>query len=188
MATTTVMTSWGPLRKCRSVNQTSTSFVAKVPKAAEPVVDAASATGEATIDMRNGGSLSQNGLIILPYGLHASITNNLTFSMRVIGWRRFGDDSTTYIWIPVKLLEVLCTVSSTLVGLAGKTIIATEMFADTITLVGTSGNANVSHELVSPADDTLGHIVVDTKGYEKIELSFSTGSSVTSANALVATI
>lgn len=186
MATTTIMTQWGALKKARSVNQTSTSFVSKVPKAAEPVADAATATGEATIDMRNGGSLVQNGVLILPYAIGS---NNNTFSMRVIGWRRFGDNPETYIWLPVTLLEVLCTVDSGLVGLANKTIIATEMFCDTITIVGTTGNPNVSCEIVSPADAaSIAHIVVDAKGFEKIELSFSTGSVATSANAIIATL
>lgn len=179
----TIQTQWEALRKARSVNQTSASFVAKIPQAAEPSDDAGSATGQASIDMRAGGAHTQNGLIIVPYCVGS---DNNTFSVRVIGWRRFGVDPLTLIWWPILLLEALCTADATLVGLAGKTIVATEIGADTITLVGTSGNANVSHELVSPADGvSQAHIIVDTKSCERIELSFSTNSSATSCNALV---
>lgn len=183
---TNIMTQWTHLRKCRSVNQTSTSFVSKVPLATDPVDDTSTATGQATIDMRNGATLTQNALIILPY---ATASDNQTFSVRVIGWRRLGDSQASYIWIPVLLCEVLCTADSTLVGLAGRLIVATEIFCDTITIVGTSGNANVSCELVSPADGvSVAHLVVDTKGFDKTELSFSTGSSATDCNALVASL
>lgn len=179
-----ITTQWTPLRKARSVNQTSTSFVSKVPLATEPVDDAASATGQASLNMRHGGSITQNGLFILPY---AVATDNQTFSLRVIGWRPLGTADATLIWVPFLLLEALCTADATLVGLSGRLIGATEVFCDTITLVGTSGNANVSHELVSPADGvSAAHIVVDTKGCDRVEISFSTGSSATSCNALVA--
>ncbi len=36
------------------------------------------------------------------------------------------------------------------------------------------------------AADMIAHIVVDMKGFTKIELTFSTGSSATSCNALIA--
>lgn len=185
MATPTVlMTQWTPLRKARSVNQTSNGYVSKVWTTTEPVTDAATATGQATLNMRNGNSATQNKLMILPYAIGS---DNNTFSMRVIGWRCFGTDPTTLIWGPILLLEVLCTLDSTLVGVTGSLILVTEMFCDTITLVGTSGNANISHELLNPADGvSTAHVMVDTKGCDKIECSFTTGASATSCNALIA--
>lgn len=181
-----IETLWTAFRKARSVNQTSNGYVAKNPTATEPVDDAATATGQASIGMRNGGLTVQNGLIILPY---AVATDNQTFSMRVIGWRQLGSDPNTFIWIPVLLVEVLCTADATLVGLTGRLIGTTEIFCDTIAIVGTSGNANVSCEIVSPADGvSVAHLMVDTKGFDRIECSFTTGASATSCNALIAQI
>ncbi len=177
---TTIMTQFTPPRKARSVNQTSSSFVSKVPIATTPVDDAVTATGQATVDMRNGGAFTQNGILILPYG-----SGSGTFSMRVLGWRQFGTDSHTLLWIPTTLAEFLCTLDSAIHGLAGRVVLDTELFCGTIAIVGTSGNANVSCEIVSPAvSGSMAHVVVDTKGFEKIELSFSTGSSATDCNAL----
>lgn len=179
---TTIMTQFTPPRKARSVNQTSSSFVAKIPTVTVPADDAATATGQASVEMRNGGAFTQNGLVILPYGTGS---NGNTFSMRVVGWRQFGTDPHTLLWLPTTLAEFLCTLDSAILGIAGKTIVATEYFCGTIAIVGTSGNPNVSCEIVSPAvSGSMAHVVVDTKGFEKIELSFSTGSSATDCNAL----
>lgn len=174
-----------PLRKFRSVNCTSSSFASRIPQATEPVDDSADATGQCSLDMAAGGGVTYNGLMILPYAIGS---DNNTFSIRVVGYRKFGQNPQTLMWIgPILLVEALCTLDSTLVGIAARTILNTEMFCDTITLVSTSGNANVSEEMVSPADGvTIAHIMVDTKGCERVSLEFSTGSSATSCNALVA--
>jgi len=185
MGTTIIQTQWTPLTKARLVNQTSATFVAKTWQAAEPTKDANSATGQTSIDMRNGGGVTQNGLKIMPIGVGS---DNNTFSLRVYAWEYYnsGANPDSGIWIASLLLEALCTIDVTLVGLAGKALGTTDVGVDTITLVGTSGNANISHELVSPADGvSQAHIIVDTKGADKIEITFSTGSSATSCNALV---
>lgn len=186
---TTIGTQWTPLFKARSVNETSANFVAKVPMATEPLDDVpgvTTATSQASINMRHGATILQNGLMILPYGVGA---DNTTFSMRFIGWRRLGasNDPTRYIWVgPIMLGEFNCIIDSDLVGLAGRLIVATEFFCDTITLQGTSGNANISHEILSPADGvTMAHVILDTKACDRVEPSFKVGTA-TSANALIA--
>lgn len=173
-------------RKARSVNQTSNGYVSKIPTVTEPTGDAATATGASVIDIGTDGNYCQNGMIILPYGIGS---NNQTMSVRVIGWRKVGltdgqGGATTTIWIPVVLAEFACTLSSTPIGIAGAQVLNTELFADTITL--TYGNNNVSVEIISPAADIIAHAVLDLKGFKKVELSFTTGGSATSCNALVA--
>lgn len=183
MLTETLTTAF---RKARSVNQTSNGYVSKIPTATEPSGDAGTATGASIIELGNNGGTGQNLVIICPYGLHASVDNK-TMSMRVIGWREAGvDNQATKLWIPVPLVEVACTLTGTAIGVAGKALIATEGFADTIALTGTTANDDVSVDIVSPANDTIGHLVVDVKGFQKLELSFTTGGSATSCNALVA--
>ncbi len=169
-------------RKARSVNQTSNGYVSKLPTATEPSGDAGSATGASVIDIAPIGGVGQNGCRCVFYGVGS---NNNTFSSRVIGWSSVGDnDVNTKLWIPVILVEFAVTLSSTPIGVAGKTIVATELFADTITL--TYGNANVSVDIVSPAADIIASAIFDVKGFQKIEFSFTTGASATSCNALLA--
>ncbi len=170
-------------QKARSVNQTSSSFVSKVPTNATPQGDAGTATGASVIDLGIDGDRAQNAIVVLPY---CTGNDDVTFSVRVIGWRPVGiNDRTTCLWIPVVLAELSCTGGAT-VGVAGMVLVATERFADTITL--TTGNANVSTDVNSPADDTIAHAVVDLKGFQNVELSFSTGSSATACNALISLI
>lgn len=170
-------------RKARSVNQTSNGYVSKVPTATEPSGDAGTATGASVFDLSSPtGALSQNGLVAVFYGTGS---NNNTFSARLIGWRPVGETNTlTMLWIPVPLIEVAVTLSSTPVGVVGHTIVATELFADTIALTGTTANANVGVELVSPANDTIAILSADLRGFRKLEWSFTTGGSATDCNCL----
>lgn len=132
---------------------------------------------------RHVGQHAQNFIILCPYALGS---DNNTFSLRVIGWRAIGENvEGTMLWIPVPLVELACTISGTQIGVAGKTILNTEMFADTLTIAGTTANAGVSVDVVSPANDTIAHATVDLSGFEKCEICFSTGGSATSCNALV---
>ncbi len=168
-------------RKARSVNQTSNGYVSKIPTTTEPSGDAATATGACVFDLQGSGHSVQNGIIVLPYAI---ASNNGTFSVRVIGWRRAGpaDGATPPIWIPLVLVELACTVSSTPIGIANSYVIATELFADTLVL--TYGNDDISVDLVSPAADIIAHALIDLKGFSKLEFSFTTGGSATSCNAL----
>lgn len=168
--------------KARSVNQTSNGYVSKIATGTTPNGDAGTATGASIITLCHEGITGVSGAVILPYGVGS---NNNTFSMRVIGWDRIGNDPNTLLWVPVMLLEVQVTLSSSCVGVAGREVVATELFADTIALVGTSGNPNVSCEIISPANDTIAHLTLTFKGFAKAELSFTTGASATSCNALV---
>jgi hypothetical protein len=169
-------------RKARSVNQTSNGYVSKVPTATEPSGDAGTATGASVIDLGKGGSTAQNGLLAVFYGTGS---NNNTFSARVIGWRSAGSNAPdTMLWIPVVLVEFALTLSSTPAGVVGKTIVATELFADTIAL--TYGNDDISVDIVSPAADIIAHAVLDLKGFQKVEFSFTTGGSATDCNSLLA--
>lgn len=173
----------GRLQKARSVNQTSNGYVSKVPTVTEPLGDAGTATGTSVIEMAAGTGSSQNLVKIMPYGVGA---NNTTFSFRVIGWQGIQNAGNVipYLWVPVLLGEFACTLSSSAPGVAGATVVATEYFADTITQTYPAA-ATSSIEVVSNAADLIAHVVLDAKGCEKIELSFTTGGSATSCNALV---
>ncbi len=171
-------------RKARSVNQTSSSYVSKIPTNTEPRGDAATATGSSIIELCDkNGLLSQNAILILPYAIGS---DNNTFNVRVIGWKRTSNNSATLLWIPVNLAEFACTCSA-VVGVTGMDVLGTERFADTMTVVvgSTLAGEAASENLVSPANDTIAHTMLDLKGFQKVELSFTTGSSATSCNALI---
>jgi hypothetical protein len=175
--------------RARLVNQTSGSFVAKVPTITEPEGDANSATGSAIIDLSvtnsNPGMFAQNGVIVTPYGVGS---DDQTFSIRVIGWRRHQDPTgvAPALWVPVNLLEVQCTLC-TVTGAAGAVVDNTQNFVDIITVTtgSTLSGEAAAENIVSPANNTIAHFLVDLKGFQKLEFSFSTGGSVTSCNALV---
>lgn len=113
-----------------------------------------------------------------------------TFLARILGWRHIVQRNTdwvkeTAIWIPVPLVELTCTLS-TFTGVAGGLLGTTQRFADTLALVGTTGNDDVSIDIVSPANNTPAHIVVDLKGFQKCEVIFDRNSSASSCNGLCA--
>ena len=114
-------------------------------------------------------------LYVQPYGAGA---DNATLSFRFVGWRQTQGG----LWVP----GVLCEVDGTLcasVGVAGQDVGASERFCDTLSLVTNLGNSNVSVEVFSPQNNTPGHLLLDTKGAEYVELLVKVGTA-TSGNAL----
>jgi hypothetical protein len=172
-----------PFARCRTVNATDASFPSKIPTGTEPTGTGSTATGASVLNLGYGGRLTQNQVLLVPYGIG---DDNDVFNLRVIGWRVVGNDSQTWLWVPVILAQFVCTMS-TQVGVAGRDVLNTERFCDTITL--TTGNDDVSVDITSPTGDVIAHASVDLKGSQKLELTFamSTGSP-TSANCLIALI
>ena len=161
-----------PFAKALATDSADTSFASKIPTGTEP-------TGNGIIEIGANGLAVQNGIILVPY---ATAGNDDTFSMRLIGWRKLGTDPATLLWIPVVLAELACT-ASTVVGVAGRLVVATERFVDTITLV--TGNDDISIDIVSPTGNVVAHAVADIKGFQKLELTFdSTAVGATAMNCL----
>ena len=164
------------LKKALATDATDAAFPSKIPTGTEP-------SGNGVIELGTGGGLTQNGILLMPY---ATAGDNDTFSMRLIGWRRLGENTQTLLWIPVVLCELALT-ASTVVGVAGRVIAATERFADTITLV--TGNDDISIDIVSPTGNVAAHAVADLKGSQKVELTFdSTAAGTTAMNCLYSLI
>ena len=134
------------------------------------------------IEMAPRGGKMPNAVRVLPIAIGA---DNVTSAVRIIGWSMtVGDDPANRLWIPLMLAELACT-ASTAVGIGTTAdVLATERFADTLSL--THGNANVSVEFLSNAANVIAHAVCDLKGAMKLEFSFHTNSSATSVNALYA--
>jgi hypothetical protein len=181
-----------PFRKLRTTNSTDASYPTRTPTNTAPsgIGDAAAQTTSAVIDLTAAqpkDGPSQNTVLLVPFGV-GSDTN--TFKMRVIGWRvayeRAAEENPlTALWVPVILGEFTCTLS-TPTGATGTIISTSNRFCDTITIVGTSANDDVSVDIVSPANDTIAHVALTLKGSQKLEVTFDLNSSATSANTLFA--
>jgi hypothetical protein len=161
----------------RSVDQTSSTAVSRLPQATEPYGDAGTATGPSVIEAGNKGVVAQNNLLVVPYG-----TGSGSFSINVYGWRQILLDGNT-LWVPVLLCQLAATLNTSIPGVAGSPVDNNHFFCDTLSVV--LGNADVSVEAVA-GSGYIAHAIVDLKGSQKVELSFFTGGSATAANALVA--
>lgn len=105
-----------------------------------------------------------------------------TFLARVYGWSLLHEGvESSAIWEPILLCQLALTLS-TMTGVAGGLVTATDRWADTI--VVTYGNAGVSVEAMSPANNLPAHAVIDFKGCELIEFTFDRNGSATSCNGL----
>lgn len=190
MTPTNLMTRCDRYQRVRQTNATDNGFPTRVPRTTRPsgVGDnAAQATASAVIDRSQllDDFLGQNVLRLAFFGAGS---NNNTFSARVIAWDNVDEQASQNdeadIWVPTVLCELAVTLSSTPVGLAGTVLNASQLFADTIALTGTTANDDVSIDIVSPANDTIAHVCLDMKGAQLIEVTFTTGGSATSCNAL----
>lgn len=154
-------------------NSTDASYPTRGITAIEP-------TGDGVIDTAKQGAYSQNSLFLVPYGTTTAVQ---TFNMRVLGWRSVGSAATN-IWVPVPIAELTC-VLSTMAGIAGGAVNASQLVCDTISLVAGTATLGLSCEIVSPTGNIACHAVVAIKGFQKVELIFNMESSAVSANCLV---
>lgn len=188
MSSVMIDTFASPWRKWRNVNCTDTSFPSKIPTVTEPTGTGLTATDASVVDLVGGvrvGASGKNAMVLAFFGA-GSDTN--TFSARLIGWNPLETDrgapvtSGTQLWIPTVLCEVSVALSVQ-VGIAAKALINTDRIADTITIVGTTANAGVNINIVSPANDTMAYLLIDLMGFMKAELTFDM-TGATDGNAL----
>lgn len=144
-----------------------------------PVSQLTPPSGDGVFDIgRPEGGIAPPSVILIPYGA-GSATN--TFTMSVYGWRHTLGGNARQEWVPMILASFTCTLCTS-PGVAGGDVNASQLFCGTIVMV--MGNANISNEVLSPATNDIGHVVVATKGVRLIQVLFGTGSSATSCNAL----
>jgi len=159
-------------QKARVTNSTANSFAARVSTTTVPADDG-------VVDIRAGGSTTPTWLMLVPYGV---ATSNDTFDVRVIGWRKVST-----LWVPTILVQFSAIIGAA-TGVAGAAVLDTELFADTLSDPPAGmGSVGVNCQPSSPANDTVAHYLVDTRGCEKIEILFDrTGTPPTSVNCLLA--
>ena len=102
------------------------------------------------------------------------ITNVGTSSIRVIGWVWCGDSS---LWIPNLITDVTCTLDTS----SGSTINGTANMFGCSSFTKATGDCKIFN---ATSLGTTGFFIVDTLGFDMIELAFrTTGSSQATANA-----
>ena len=193
-----IQTFGSPWRKARATLDTSDSFTSKIIVGADPYLavtagggtgDANTATGASLIALvqpGGNGAPMPNGVSIMFYGTGA---DDATFAARIIAWSKVVTDRSgavtdiDRVWIPHDLVEVTGALS-TFVGLAGKTILDTHRFADTLALSGTTANAGVNVNIVSPANNRPARMYVDLEGAEYLEIQVEDDGSATAMGAL----
>ena len=183
-----IETQAGRWRRARLTNCTDASFPSKVATLTKPSGkgdSAAQATASAVFDLcntpDNSDAFVQNAIRLKLYGAGS---NDNTMSCQVIGWSYLFESGNpaTAVWDPTVLVELQGTLTSTITGPSGGVITTTDLFADAITL--TYGNDNVSIDRVSPSNNIAAHVLLDFKGFQLLEFTFTTGSSATNCNAL----
>lgn len=175
--------------KARVTNTTDNGFPSRVPRTTRPSGigdNAAQATASAVIDTSalQADFPTQNVIRTAFFGVGS---NNNTFSARLILWDFLAPangETGVGLWVPVPIFEVQVTLTSSMPGVAGSVVDATNLFADTITLTGTTATSDGSINIVSPANDTIAHAVWDYKAGQLLEWIFTTGGVATSCNAL----
>ncbi len=155
-----------PLRRAYTANSTDTAFTAPVATTTKP-------TGTGVIDYGNDAPA---WLRVLPFGTGS---DNDTFDVRIIGWSLIES-----LWVPVILCQFSATLSA-FVGVAAAAVINTERFADTISDPATGfGEAGVTCQPQSPANDTPGFMLLDTVGCTVFRVDIDR-TGATAGNALV---
>ncbi len=114
------------------------------------------------------GGFTPSRLRLWPFGTGS---DNGTHTLQVVGWQCVSG-----LWFPSILYEATVTLS-TFVGAADQAVIATERFCDTIATTANKGNANVDAVVLSPADNTPAHVVIDVKGSQFVEVRASSGGN-----------
>ena len=170
-----------PLVRACAANATSSAFTAKT------AATLTKPSGNLVFPIAEPGYSFRSRVRIYPIGLGAS---NDAYSMRVYGWSRIGSGaSPNTLWIPA-LLGEFGVVLGAFVGVASSPVLATEQFADTITIVSEPTVAALTTndgttEVFSPTNDTPAWLELRLRGSELLEFDFDYTTNTPGMNALL---
>lgn len=159
----------GNWRRALTTNSTSGSFAAGAPTTTKP----APSTTRAVFDLARQGSRVENTIVVAPFGGN---DNDDAFSVKVLGWNK----TTNGLWVPSFVCEMACVLSSSLPGVAGADVVATELFCDSV--VKTTGQGTV---YIGTANTDIAWFTAPVAGFEIVELTFDLGTGGDGMNALV---
>lgn len=108
---------------------------------------------------------------------HGAGSNNQTMTARITAWSK----TSLGLWVPTPLLGLDIILGPATGTVAGE-VVATELFADTISVTSGTGFTS-AYEIISPADNTIACIKIDTFGSPLVQVDLAKGTC-TSCNAL----
>jgi hypothetical protein len=161
-----LVTALSAMSKLHAANVTASSITA-------PSVTNTTPTGDGVFSNVYSGAQGYNAVGLVFYGVG---TADQTFTAEVYGWLQ-GPVGT---WFPVRLLSATLTLG-TKAGVASGDVTASELMADTVVISGAATSAN---EAISPADNGVAVLKVDSFGCKFVEVRLAKGTA-TSVNALV---
>lgn len=183
----------GFFRRIRATNTTDNAYPSVVDvvgfanKPSGTGNSASQTTARAVIDMIDNlieGATPNWGKIMV-YGV-GSDNHVITLKLFTYTLAIDGGNLVTATWKVCPFAEVTCTLSANCAAVAnGLEGGVTNLYADTMVLVGTSGDAGISMNIFSPADDaTPAHIQFSLKGAHLLQPAFKRGSG-TDSNGLI---
>jgi hypothetical protein len=188
LQTTYVQTLCRYFQKARKVNCTLAAFPSRPDVLVDPAGDSGDATGQCVLDLRQGGIITNNQLLIEPFGVGTG-----AFTMRLLGWKSIlttpGAGQIAPVsggivqWHATPLGDFTCTLG-TQTGIAGGVIDNTNNYCDTMTITTATTSAAALYTLVSPANGTQAFLLTNWLAMEILEILFNKGAT-TSCNALI---
>ena len=151
-----------------------TAVVNRYPTTVKPISVTTTSSSAGTV----GGTLimpsAMNYLKVFPWWVAAASANTPT--IRVVGWSYAKDSN---IWIPHLLCNIACTLGS------GTATINGTLLSSCVTFTNSIGDAKLFN---ATALNSAGFFVIDTLGFEQIELCFQTATTARECNAHVSEI
>lgn len=171
-----------PIQRILATNSSASAFASKVPTLTKPVNDG-------VLDLANdSGIIAVQKMKLWAVGVGSA---NDAFSVRVWGWSKLaaGPSGNRDVWIPSVLAELAFILGAT-TGVAGTRFPATELIADTVTIVteGTITEPTTRQGNIytySPAGDLVAFALVPLQGFELVEFDFDQTTNTPTMNALV---
>lgn len=164
-------------RRVWATNANTSEFASKIPTLTEP-------TNDGVVHLTRHTGLVPCRLKVWFIGLGA---DNDAFSARFIAWDRHGT-ATPFLWVPTIICELGAIVGAA-VGVAGSPVLATERFADTLTIVteptitaDTTRQGTI--EVSSPANDLIAHAIIPFWPCDKFEVAFDQTTNTPTMNCL----
>lgn len=171
----------GHFQKLLAANATADSYTSRTVTTTRP----ASAANVGIIDLNPGPNYN---LVQVPTTLKlvyfGTDTANQTLTSRVYGWNKVSTGNAVKEWYAQLLAEFAITLGAS-TGAAGRSVVAADLFADTITV--TTGVADQGVRIISNGADQTALALVEIPGCELLEIQFNVGpttETAVSANAL----
>lgn len=192
-----IQTASAPWRRARRTNQTG-GYPTVAPQTLDPRTGLSSAAGATvreaigagidTTPANSVGATSQNIIQMMFFGAGA---DNATMLSRLYGWAKVDPfdaaDLSKNLWVPCLIAE-FSLILSTAVGVANTQVVATDRFADTVSLtIGNTAKVTITSPGTTTANLIGALVEVDFTGFQLLEPVFSDNSSATSMNALYRT-